>query len=48
MSDKLLTIDGNKLILEAYESVPVFSDAEGHQINRLYGAFYKVKELLAS
>lgn len=48
MSDKKLVIDGDKLIQDAYESVPVFVDGEEHQINGLYGALYKLKELLAS
>ena len=43
-----LVIDGVKLISDAYDSVPVFTDADGHQINGLYGAFYKLKELLTS
>ncbi len=48
MSDKKLVIDGDKLIQDAYDSVPIFVDSEGHQINGLFGAFYKLKELLVT
>ena len=47
MSDNKLIIDGNKLIRDAFYAIPDFTDAEGNHISGLYGAFFKLKELLA-
>ena len=46
MSDKLI-LDGNKLIRDAFYAIPDFTDGEGNHISGLYGAFFKLKELLA-
>ncbi len=48
MSDNKLIIDGTKLIRDAFYAIPDFTDAEGNHISGLYGAFFKLKELLAS
>ena len=47
MSDTTLLIDGNKLIRDAFYAIPDFTDADGNHIGGIYGAFYKIKELLA-
>ncbi len=47
MSDNKLIIDGNKLIRDAFYAIPDFTDSEGNHISGLYGAFFKLKELLA-
>jgi DNA polymerase-1 len=46
MTDKILTLNGNELIKDAFYALPAFFDEEGHFINGIYGALYKlVKEL---
>ena len=47
MSDTTLLIDGNKLIRDAFYAIPDFTDADGNHIGGIYGAFYKIKELLS-
>jgi DNA polymerase-1 len=47
MSDNKLIIDGTKLIRDAFYAIPDFTDAEGNHISGLYGAFFKLKELMA-
>ena len=47
MSDNKLIIDGTKLIRDAFYAIPDFTDAEGNHISGLYGAFFKLKELIA-
>ena len=46
MSDNKLIIDGTKLIRDAFYAIPDFTDAQGNHISGLYGAFFKLKELL--
>ena len=46
MSDNKLILDGNKLIRDAFYAIPDFTDSEGNHISGLYGAFFKLKELL--
>ena len=48
MSDKKLVIDGNSLIRDAYDSLPVFCSGEGEIVNGLYGACFKLKESFLS
>ncbi len=48
MSDNKLIIDGNKLIRDAFYAIPDFTDPEGNHISGLYGAFFKLKELISS
>ncbi len=48
MPDNKLTINGNNLIYDAYYAIPDFTDQEGNHISGLYGAFYKLKELVES
>ena len=47
MSDNKMIIDGTKLIRDAFYAIPDFTDAEGNHISGLYGAFFKLKELMA-
>ena len=47
MSDSTLFIDGNELIRDAFYAIPDFTDADGNYISGIYGAFYKIKELLS-
>ncbi|MBP3279074.1 MAG: hypothetical protein J6M44_08990, partial [Butyrivibrio sp.] len=47
MSDTTLFIDGNRLIRDAFYAIPDFTDADGNHIGGIYGAFYKIKELLS-
>ncbi len=47
MSDTTLFIDGNKLIRDAFYAIPDFTDADGNHISGIYGAFYRIKELLS-
>ena len=47
MSDTTLFIDGNKLIRDAYYAIPDFTDADGNHISGIYGAFYRIKELVS-
>lgn len=47
MSDTTFLIDGNKLIRDAFYAIPDFIDADGNHIGGIYGAFYKIKELLS-
>ena len=47
MSDTTLLIDGNKLIRDAFYAIPDFTDADGNHISGIYGAFYRIKELLS-
>ena len=48
MSDNKMIIDGTKLIRDAFYAIPDFTDAEGNHISGLYGAFFKLKELMAA
>ncbi len=48
MSDKKLLIDGNTLIRNAFYSIPDFTDEEGNHISGIYGAFYRIKDLIAA
>lgn len=48
MSDTTLFIDGNKLIRDAFYAIPDFTDADGNHISGIYGAFYRLKELLSA
>ncbi|MBE5822849.1 MAG: DNA polymerase I [Butyrivibrio sp.] len=47
MSDTTLIIDGNKLIRDAFYAIPDFTNADGNHISGIYGAFYRIKELLS-
>lgn len=47
MSDNKMIIDGTKLIRDAFYAIPDFTDTEGNHISGLYGAFFKLKELMA-
>ena len=47
MSDTTLFIDGNRLIRDAFYAIPDFTDADGNHISGIYGAFYRIKELLS-
>ncbi|RKM57560.1 DNA polymerase I [Butyrivibrio sp. CB08] len=47
MSDNKLLLDGNKLIRDAFYAIPDFTDSEGNHISGLYGAFFKLKDLLS-
>ncbi len=48
MSDRKLVIDGYKLLRDAYDAVPAFCDKDGQPVSGVYGACFKLKELLAS
>jgi DNA polymerase-1 len=48
MSDNKLILDANKLIRDAFYAIPDFTDAQGNHISGIYGAFFRLKELLAS
>lgn len=46
MSDNKLSIDGNKLVRDAFYAVPDFYDGEGRHIGGVYGALYRIKSLM--
>ena len=48
MPDRKLTISADRLVFEANDAVPAFTDNDGHRINGLYGACYKLKEQILS
>ncbi len=48
MSDKKLVIDGNSLISDAFDALPVFYSGEGEPVSGLYGACFKLKESFLS
>ena len=48
MSDKAILIDGNKLIRDAFYAIPDFTDENGNHISGLYGAFYRLRDLLSA
>ncbi len=48
MPDNKLLLDGDKLIADAFYALPDFIDPEGFHIGGLYGAFFKLKEVLGA
>ena len=46
MSEERLTLTGEKLIRDAFYSIPDFTDAEGNHISGVYGALYKLTATL--
>ena len=46
MSENKLIIEGTELVRNAFYAMPDFTDNEGNHISVIYGAFFKLKELL--
>lgn len=44
----ILTINVCNLIRDAFNSMPVFTDADGNPVSGIYGAFFKLKTITAS
>ena len=48
MSDNTLSINARKLVRDAFYAIPDFTDAEGNHIGGIYGALFRLKELISS
>ncbi|SFC36492.1 DNA polymerase I [Butyrivibrio sp. YAB3001] len=48
MSEKILEISLNEYVSNAYNSIPVFTDADGNQISGIYGTLFKLINVLKS
>ena len=48
MSDNKLILDGNKLIRDAFYAIPDFTDADGNHLSGIYGAFFRLRDLVSS